>query len=62
MAHAVVLKADHLQEAVRAARREAAMIYGDDRLYLERVIAPSHYVVVQVLADHARQHGALGRT
>lgn len=47
----VVMKADKLQEAVQTARREAAMIYGDKRLYLERAIAPSHYVVVQVLAD-----------
>ena len=30
------------------------MIYGDDHLYLERAIAPSHYVAVQMLAD---RHG-----
>ncbi len=47
----VVMKANRLLEAVDAARREAKMIYGDDHLYLEKVIAPSHYVVVQVLAD-----------
>ncbi len=47
----VVMKAERLVEAVDAARREAKMIYGDDHMYLERVIAPSHYVVVQVLAD-----------
>ncbi|HRA66377.1 MAG TPA: biotin carboxylase N-terminal domain-containing protein [Caldilinea sp.] len=47
----VVLRADRLIEAVRAARHEAELIYGDDHLYLERVIAPSHYLVVQVLAD-----------
>ncbi|MBE2241011.1 MAG: ATP-grasp domain-containing protein [Caldilineaceae bacterium] len=47
----VVLRADRLLEAVRAARHEAELIYGDDHLYLERVIAPSHYLVVQVLAD-----------
>ncbi len=50
----VVMKADKLLDAVNAARREAQLIYGDARLYLERVIAPSHYLVVQVLAD---QHG-----
>jgi acetyl-CoA carboxylase, biotin carboxylase subunit len=47
----VVLQADRLLESVRAARNEARMIYGDDRLYLERVIFPSHYVCVQILAD-----------
>ena len=47
----VVMKAERLVEAVDAARREAKMIYGDDHLYLERVIAPSHYLAVQILAD-----------
>jgi acetyl/propionyl-CoA carboxylase alpha subunit len=47
----VVLKAEQLLEAVDAARREAQMIYGDDHLYLEKGIAPSHYVAVQILAD-----------
>ena len=47
----VVMKANRLLESVDAARREAKMIYGDSHMYLERVIAPSHYVVVQVLAD-----------
>ena len=45
------MKAERLSEAVDAARREAKMIYGDNHLYLERVIAPSHYVVVKILAD-----------
>jgi acetyl-CoA carboxylase biotin carboxylase subunit len=47
----VVLRADRLVEAVRAARYEAELIYGDSHLYLERVVAPSHYLAVQVLAD-----------
>ncbi len=47
----VVMHADKLAESVRAARYEAEMIYGDGDLYLEHVIAPSHYLVVQVLAD-----------
>jgi acetyl/propionyl-CoA carboxylase alpha subunit len=52
----VVMKADRLAETVDTARREAKMIYGDDHMYLERVIAPSHYVVVQILAD---AHGSM---
>ncbi len=47
----VVMHPDKLAEAVRSARREAQLIYGDDHLYLERAIAPSHYLSVQVLAD-----------
>jgi acetyl/propionyl-CoA carboxylase alpha subunit len=47
----VVMKADRLVETVDTARREAQMIYGDDQMYLEHGIAPSHYVVVQILAD-----------
>ncbi len=47
----VVMEPARLAEYVAAARREAMMIYGDDHVYLERAIAPSHYVVVQVLGD-----------
>jgi acetyl/propionyl-CoA carboxylase alpha subunit len=47
----VVMHPDKLAEAVRSARREAQLIYGDDHLYLERAIAPSHYLSVQVLVD-----------
>ena len=47
----VVMRADKLVEAARAARHEAELIYGDDHLFLEKVVAPSHYLAVQVLAD-----------
>ncbi len=52
----VVMRPERLKESVEAARREAQMIFGDDQVYLERGIAPSHYVVVQVLAD---THGTM---
>jgi acetyl-CoA carboxylase biotin carboxylase subunit len=52
----VVMQPERLVEYVAAARREAMMIYGDDHVYLERAIAPSHYVAVQVLGD---RHGNL---
>lgn len=48
----VVYKPEKLLKTVAQASREAAMIYGDSRLYLERAIAPSHYVAVQILADN----------
>lgn len=40
-----------LAELAPVAHREAAKIYGSDQLYLEKVIAPSHYVAVQIVAD-----------
>jgi acetyl-CoA carboxylase biotin carboxylase subunit len=47
----LVMNPTHLVAMVDAARREAMMIYGDDHVYLERAIAPSHYLVVPVLGD-----------
>ena len=47
----VIGKPERLERTVTVARNEARRIYGDDRLYLEKVIAPSHYVAVQILAD-----------
>jgi acetyl/propionyl-CoA carboxylase alpha subunit len=47
----VVDRPEVLGELAQAAAREAERIYGDDRLYLERAMSPSHYVVVQILGD-----------
>lgn len=47
----VVFSADALMETARIARREAFKIYGNTRLYVEKAIAPSHYVAVQILGD-----------
>jgi len=43
-----------LPRALAAARREAAGAFGDDTLYLEKVIPRARHVEIQVLAD---QHG-----
>ncbi|HET9851376.1 MAG TPA: biotin carboxylase N-terminal domain-containing protein, partial [Candidatus Limnocylindrales bacterium] len=51
----VVPSARDLPEALAAARREAHRSFGDDRLILERYLAGSRHVEVQVLFD---QHGA----
>ena len=51
----VVRAADELGEALASARREAARSFGDDRLILERYLAGSRHVEVQVLFDG---HGA----
>ena len=45
-----------LDEAVAAARREAQSGFGDDRVFLERYVARSRHVEVQILGDH---HGNL---
>lgn len=47
----VAMHADQLAGAFGLAQREALMIYGDSRMYLERAIAPSHHIAVQILAD-----------
>ena len=52
----VISKPAQLAEDVGAAQREAAMIYGSDRMYLERAIPHSHNVSVQLVAD---RHGAI---
>jgi len=51
----VVRSADDLPEALAAARREARRSFEDDRLILERYLAGSRHVEVQVLFD---AHGA----
>ena len=50
----VINNVAQLAQNVGAAQREAAMIYGSDNMYLEKVIAPSHNIAVQIVAD---RHG-----
>ena len=50
----IVDRPEKLQEAVARSQREAANIFGSDEVYLERAIAPSRHVEVQILGD---QHG-----
>jgi len=52
----VVASADQLAESVAAARREAAGGFGDDRVFLERYVARSRHVEIQILGD---SHGTL---
>ena len=42
----------------RAARREAKASFGNDTLYVERLIERPRHVEIQVFADDARPHGA----
>jgi propionyl-CoA carboxylase alpha chain len=52
----IVTDAHHLDEAVAGARREAANGFGDDRVFLERYVARSRHIEIQILGDH---HGNL---
>jgi propionyl-CoA carboxylase alpha chain len=52
----VVESARDLPEAVAGARREAASAFGDDRVFLERYIAPARHIEIQILGD---AHGGL---
>lgn len=47
---------EQLQRAVQEAAVESQMIYGSDKLFLEKAVLPSRYVEVQIMAD---QHGNL---
>ena len=52
----VVAEPGDLAEAVAAARREAMSGFGDDRVFLERYVARSRHVEIQILGD---RHGHL---
>ncbi|MCG6859878.1 MAG: acetyl-CoA carboxylase biotin carboxylase subunit [Chromatiaceae bacterium] len=49
-----VYRMEELAEAIRIARREAESAFGDDRVYIERLIANARHIEVQLLGD---QHG-----
>ncbi len=49
----IVGDAAALAAALAAARREAASTFGDDRLLLERYLAPARHIEVQIFADTA---------
>lgn len=46
-----VQNAAELADALQSARREAASAFGDDRLYLEKLIEDAHHIEFQVLGD-----------
>ncbi|MCP4038853.1 MAG: ATP-grasp domain-containing protein [bacterium] len=50
----IVESADALDEAVAAAKREALGGFGDDRVFLERYVARSRHIEIQILGD---EHG-----
>ena len=56
----VVRTADELDEALAAARREAAAAFGDDSVFCERYLERPRHVEIQLLADQHGNVAALG--
>jgi acetyl/propionyl-CoA carboxylase alpha subunit len=48
----VLRSTEQLAETIAGARREARAAFGDDTLYVERLIERPRHVEIQVLADH----------
>ncbi|MFP3397306.1 acetyl-CoA carboxylase biotin carboxylase subunit [Brevibacterium sp. H602] len=46
-----VLEPEKLAESLKTARREAASSFGDDTLFLERLVATPRHIEVQIMAD-----------
>ena len=47
----MVFKPEELKSALAAARREALKAFGDDTIYLEKVVEGARHVEIQILAD-----------
>ena len=52
----IVTEPAQLEEAIAAARREAASGFGDDRVFLERYVERARHIEIQILGD---AHGGL---
>ncbi len=52
----IVERPEDLEEAIASAKREAASAFGDDRIFLERYVARSRHIEIQILGD---AHGNL---
>ena len=52
----IVTNSSQLDDAVASARREAQGGFGDDRIFLERYVASSRHIEIQILGD---RHGNL---
>jgi acetyl-CoA carboxylase biotin carboxylase subunit len=51
-----VQRPEELAAAIRAARREARASFGDDRVYLEKLIENARHIEIQILGD---EHGSV---
>ncbi|NVY96690.1 acetyl-CoA carboxylase biotin carboxylase subunit [Lactobacillus sp. DCY120] len=50
-----VTEFDQLAPALAAAQKEAQISFGDQRMYLEKVVSPAKHIEVQVIADQFHQ-------
>ena len=55
-----VLAADGVKEAFESARSEALSGFGDDTVFMERMVTGARHVEVQIIADHTGRTWALG--
>ncbi len=46
-----VHSAEQLRQVLPSARREALAAFGDDTVYLERIVQPARHIEIQILAD-----------
>ena len=47
----IVTDADDLDEAIEGARREAAVAFGDDTVFLEKYLEASRHIEIQIFGD-----------
>ena len=48
----IVTRREDFDDALSSAQREAANAFGDDRVFLERYVAASRHVEIQIVGDH----------
>ena len=51
---------DQLEEQMSVAKEEAKLFFGNDEVYLEKLIVGPHHVEIQIIADQMGNTGALG--
>ena len=51
---------DQLEEQMSVAKEEAKLFFGNDEVYLEKLIVGPHHVVIQIIADQMGNTVALG--
>ena len=56
----IVRQLDQLEEAIAAARRESIAAFGDDSVFIEKLIEPARHIEVQVVGDGRGEVAVIG--